>query len=218
MNEEQIEGIKSSLREVVQLLVRRGQPLSDELKAMLVRVMDHAALRITQLRQGTIEGQIETPMPQGADLLWILSGQNPSAFVSYLKTFPGEGLKELAANPTQLNSVINQLQQSNPGQEPGVDNIGIPNSNIPSSNVAGMKYNPKSQELFVKFHSDGVEPIYQYDKVPPYVFQMLQHGNAFAKTKGKNKWGEWWPMKTPSLGAAVNQYLKKGGYAYQKIR
>ncbi len=218
MNDKKIEEIKSALREVVQLLAQRGQPLSPEMKAMLTQVMEHAGTRITQLRNEPAVTDVQSPVPQGAELLWILSGQQISPFVNYLRTYPGEGFKELASNPSQLASVIQQLQQSNPQEEVGQDNLGIPNTELPSSNVAGMKYNPRDGKLFVKFHGERSEPIYQYDAVPPQIFQLLKHGNAFAQTKGKNRWGEWWPMKNPSIGASVNQYLKKGGYAYHKIR
>lgn len=51
MNEQAINSIKEALREVMQLLVQRGEPLSDELKAKLAQVMEHAANRIQQLRQ-----------------------------------------------------------------------------------------------------------------------------------------------------------------------
>ncbi len=51
MNEQRIQAIKDSLREVMGLLAQRGQPLSDDIKLMLTRVMQHAAQRIQQLRQ-----------------------------------------------------------------------------------------------------------------------------------------------------------------------
>lgn len=161
--------------------------------------------------------EVQSQIPQGADLLWILSNGDVNAFVNYLRTYPGEGLQKLAANPTQLASVIAQLQQQNPGQEPGIGSDGIPNTDFPSSNVAGMKYDPKTGKLLVKFHGENKEPVYQYDGVPPQIFKLLQHGNAFAQTKGKNRFGEWWPMKNPSIGASVNQYLKAGGFPYQRL-
>lgn len=161
--------------------------------------------------------EVQSSIPQGAELLWILSGQQPNAFVDYLRTYPGEGLKELAANPTRLAQIIQRLQAESPQEQLGVDAHGIEDTQFPSSNVAGMKYDPKSGKLLVKFHGDNGEPIYQYDSVPPQIFELLQHGNAFAQTKGKNKWGEWWPMKNPSIGAALNQWIKKAGYPYQRI-
>lgn len=162
--------------------------------------------------------QIEAPIPVGAELLWMLSGEQVNPFVNYLRTYPGEGFKELLNDPNRLASTISQLQQFDPQQEPGIGEDGIPNAQFPSSNVVGMKYDPATGKLLVKFHGNNVEPIYQYDGVPPQIFQLLEHGNAFAKTKGKNKWGEWWPMKSPSIGASINAYLKKGGYAYTRIR
>lgn len=158
------------------------------------------------------------PIPQGAELLWILSNGEANAFVNYLRTYPGEGFKELVSNPDMLAGVISQLQQFNPHQEPGTAPDGIDNTMYPSSNVSGMKYDPQSGKLLVKFHGKNMEPIYQYEGVPPQIFQLLRHGNAFAKTRGKNQWGSWWPMKNPSIGAALNDYLKKGGYAYQRIK
>lgn len=173
---------------------------------------------ITRFIESEQPPPIEPEIPEGADLLWILSGQDTNRFISYLRTYPGAGLRELSQNPGQLANVLARLEQQNPGQEPTVAPDGIPNTEFPSSNVAGMRYDPKSQKLLVKFHGEGKEPVYQYDGVPRQIFQILQHGNAFAQTKGKNKWGEWWPMKNPSIGSSVNQYLKAGGYAYQRIR
>lgn len=161
---------------------------------------------------------IEPAMPVGTDLLWILSGGQPNAFVSYLRTYPGDGFRHLLANPEQLAQTIAYLQQNNPIAEAGQAADGIPNSQLGSSNVVGMKYDKNSGKLLVKFHGNRREPVYQYDGVPPQIFQLLEHGNAFARTKGRNRWGEWWPMKNPSLGASVNQYLKAGGYPYQRIR
>lgn len=158
-----------------------------------------------------------TATPPGVELLWILSGEQPNAFVDYLRTYPGEGFKELASNPARIAQVIEKLQSETPGQPPQTDALGIQDTQFPSSNVAGMKYDPKSGKLLVKFHGDNGEPIYQYDGVPPQIFQLLQHGNAFAKTRGKNKWGEWWPMKNPSIGAALNQWIKKAGFPYQRL-
>lgn len=161
---------------------------------------------------------VESPMPVGSDLLWILAGGQPNAFVNYLRTYPGEGFQELVNDPNRLAQVIAQLEQQDPPQEPQIKSDGIPDTQFPSSNVAGMKYDPKSGKLLVKFHGDNVEPVYQYEGVPPQIFNLLEHGNAFAKTAGKNRWGEWWKFKKPSIGASVNEYLKKGGYSYSRLR
>lgn len=210
----------------------------DEVLALLIRFMEQVGKEYDSLDEAEAaqisEFLIETmsfftgqqkpetesqaaPIPQGAELLWILSNGEPNAFVNYLRTYPGEGFKELVSNPDMLAGVISQLQQFNPHQDPGIAPDGMDNTLYPSSNVSGMKYDPQTNRLLVKFHGKNKEPVYQYDGVPPQIFQLLRHGNAFAKTKGKNQWGQWWPMKNPSIGAALNDYLKKGGYAYQRI-
>ena len=61
--EEQIEEIKNALRDVVQQLVQRGQPLTPDLKALLVEVMEHAASRIQQLRQQEQQEPVEGLAP-----------------------------------------------------------------------------------------------------------------------------------------------------------
>jgi hypothetical protein len=169
-------------------------------------------------RESESKTALQPQIPQGADLLWILSNGDVNAFVNYLRTYPGEGLQELAQNPTQLSSVIAKLQQQNPGQEPGIGPDGIPNTMYQSSNVLGMKYDPSNGSLLVKFFGNGKkDPVYQYSNVSPQIFKILEHGNAFAKTTGSNSRGRWWKFKSPSIGAAVNQYLKAGGYPYQRL-
>jgi hypothetical protein len=51
MNEQQIDDIKNALREMMQIIIQRGDPLSDELKLRIAQVMEHVAGRIQQLRQ-----------------------------------------------------------------------------------------------------------------------------------------------------------------------
>lgn len=219
---QQLEELLDELLRGIQDVIQAGELLSDEFQGMLAEELEKTTSRIDQLRnviQNTPSANGESPTPQGADLLWILSGGNENAFVNYLRTYPGEGFSALVSNPNRLAQVIAEFQQNNPiNPEKGMGSDGIPNAEFPSSNVAGMKYDPKSGKLLVKFHGKGKDPVYQYDSVPPQIFKLLQHGNAFAQTKGKNQWGEWWPMKNPSIGAAVNQYLKAGGYNYTRLK
>jgi len=60
-NEQQINDLKESLREVMMLVAERGQPLSPDLKTLLVQVMEHVANRIQQLRG---QEQFPSTMPQ----------------------------------------------------------------------------------------------------------------------------------------------------------
>lgn len=207
----------------LQDIIQSGEILSDEFQGAIAQELEQTTSRIDQLRQEIgqqpPEMPIEQPASDGSKLLWILSGGDENAFVNYLRTYPGDDFQQLLSNPNQLASVINDLQQNNPiqpTQEPGSD--GIPGTMYQSSNVAGMKYDPKSKKLLVKFHGKNGEPVYQYEGVPPQIFKLIQHGNAFAKTSGQNQWGKWWRFKVPSIGASINEYLKKGGYAYNRIR
>lgn len=50
MNEEKIQQLKDAMKELMAMIVQRGQPLSPELKDMLFQVMQHVAERIEQLR------------------------------------------------------------------------------------------------------------------------------------------------------------------------
>jgi hypothetical protein len=50
MNEEKIQQLKDALKEIMAMIVQRGQPLTPELKDMLFQVMQHVASRIEELR------------------------------------------------------------------------------------------------------------------------------------------------------------------------
>jgi hypothetical protein len=67
MNEQIIQQLKDAVRDVVSMIVKRGQPLSPELKQMLSQVIEHVTQRIMQLKQE------ESP----ADGLSPLTGQQP---------------------------------------------------------------------------------------------------------------------------------------------
>lgn len=219
---EELEDILDSILRGVQEVLQSGESLSDDFQRQIAEEINFLTSEIDQLYVQQEQQQPPSPpqapaIPQGTDLLWILAGGDVNAFVNYLRTFPGEGLRELSANPSQLENVISHLQVNNPIQ-PQASPDGIPNTMYQSSNVIGMKYDPRNKQLLVKFFGNGKpDPIYQYQNVPPQIFQLLEHGNAFAQTQGKNKRGAWWPMKNPSIGAAVNQYLKAGGYPYQRV-
>ncbi len=158
--------------------------------------------------------EIGNPPSSDAQLLWILSGQQPQAFISYLRTFPTPGTSLLLSDPTLLNATIVQLQQMMPeGEQPVVD--GIPHADLNSSNVWGANYDRQSGQMKVRFQG-GSE--YEYDGIPENIFRAFIKGNAAAKTKGRNQYGEWWPGKNPSMGAALNQYIKAGGFNYRRIR
>jgi len=91
---------------------------------------------------------------------------------------------------------------------------------MPSSNVEGFAYNDKTGQLLVRFlgnHPNRFGPIYSYGGVPPNIFEIFRKGAVPAKTDGKNKWGQWWRGKYPSMGAAMYHLIRAGGYPYQRV-
>ncbi len=163
-------------------------------------------------RQATPEA---VPTPPGADLLWILSGGQPEAFVQYLTNFPNAALNALVRNPTQLTQLVERLNREMPRGEPAVSPEGVEHAPLQSSNIWGFRYNPKSGKLLVKFNSGSV---YGYEGVPPFVFKIFASGAIPAKTNGQNSHGKWWKGKSPSLGASFFSLVKMGGYPYTKLK
>ena len=66
---------------------------------------------------------------------------------------------------------------------------------VSSSNLASVGYDPAAQILEIEFHSGGV---YQYFGVPTAIYQGL--------------------MAASSHGSYFDQFIKKGGYGYQRVR
>jgi hypothetical protein len=159
------------------------------------------------------QGSINAPMPQGADLLWILAGGQPDAFVNYARTFPDAALNALANNPQALASVLGRLEQQMPQGERGSAD-GIDRAPLDSSNIYGFQYDPKSGALKVRFQSGAV---YGYQGVPKQIYQIFANGAVPAKTSGQNEHGRYWIGKNPSLGAAFSALIKQGGYPYQRL-
>lgn len=158
-------------------------------------------------------GPINAPMPQGADLLWILSGGQPDAFVNYARTFPDAALNALANNPQALASVLGRLEQQMPQGDRGSAD-GIDRAPLDSSNIYGFQYDPKSGGLKVRFQSGAV---YGYQGVPKQIYQIFANGAVPARTEGQNEHGRWWVGKNPSLGAAFSALIRQGGYPYQRL-
>jgi hypothetical protein len=66
---------------------------------------------------------------------------------------------------------------------------------VSSSNLASVGYDPAAQILEIEFHSGGV---YQYFGVPTDIYQGL--------------------MAASSHGSYFDQFIKKGGYGYRRVR
>ena len=127
---------------------------------------------------------------------------------------PDEFMNELADEIEATQSRIQAL--STPPQQP----IPPLQPSMPSSNVNSFSYDPKTEQLYVKFQGDYPMQngsIYKYGGIPNYVADAFINGSASARTDGENDWGQWWVGKNPSVGAALNQYIKTGGFPYSRI-
>jgi hypothetical protein len=90
----------------------------------------------------------------------------------------------------------------------------------PSSNINGFQYDPKTQNLVVKFqdkYPGQNGPIYSYEGVPSYIYDVFRRGAIAPKTSGKNSWHTWKKGVTPSHGAAMYALIKQGGFNYQRV-
>lgn len=160
-----------------------------------------------------INPQVEATLPTGAGLLWHISGGKPEVFTNYLKQVPDAGLNALLNSPSQLQATIRRLQENQP-QERNREIGGIPQAPLQSSNIWGFSYDQRNRKLSVRFQGDG---IYEYEGVPPQIFNLFQQGAVPAKTTGSNNYGSWWRGKNPSLGASLFELIKSKGYPYQKV-
>lgn len=79
-----------------------------------------------------------------------------------------------------------------------------------SSNVDRLMFNDETNELVVKFNDGSYYTYYDVDFTD---FINVLEGRAVCRTNGRNKWGEWFIGKTPSVGAAVKRYLEQYRYS-----
>ncbi len=112
--------------------------------------------------------------------------------------------------------VIRQQEEETPAI-PANDNTLAPHE---SSQINGFDYDPETGKLQVQFHGKYPQAAgsqYEYDDVPPWVFDLFQRGAIAPKTSGSNRWHRWEKGKTPSHGAAMNALIKAGGFNYRKV-
>lgn len=225
MNPEELEELLKELVQGITQVMQSGEVLSDEFQGILAETLNNLVTRIDETRaqaknvppeqvSNIPSGSLSASVSNDAQLLWILAGQQPQAFISYLRTFPTPSTQFLLNNPIELNRTIEQLNQTMPPGELPVIN-GIEKTELNSSNIWGVSYDKKSGKMRVRFQGGS---IYEYDGIPQNIFNAFIKGNASAKTSGKNEYGQWWVGKNPSLGAALNQYIKSGGFNYRKLR
>jgi hypothetical protein len=126
-----------------------------------------------------------------------------------------------------LQNILQVIQQEQPGGMPpgplpppsGPHGPDL-DQGMPSSNVEGFNYDDKTGRLLVRFlgkHPNRNGPIYSYEGVPANIADIFMKGAIPAKTNGRNKWGQWWQGKYPSMGAAMYHVIRAGGYPYRRV-
>lgn len=150
---------------------------------------------------------------QKARMLWKMAKGNPQPFIAFLATYPDPQIQDLVNTPDLLQSVITKLKGESVPEIPSKE--GITPAPLQSSNVWGFNYDPSNQRLFVRFNSGA---IYSYANVPKPIWENFKRGAAVAKTTGRNRFGQWWRGKTPSLGAGVWKFLRETGIPYTRIK
>jgi len=221
-----LEDLIDQLLKGIQDTLLSGQKLSDEFQGVLAKELAQTVDRMTVLRseieqrraqERTPEAlaQLGAAPPPDAQLLWVLSGQQEQPFINYLRQFPSDATQAILRSPQELSRTIEYLSRvMPPGQTLPVAD-GIQHAPLQSSNVWGAKYDPRTGKMMVRFQGGS---IYEYDGVPKNIFRAFMAGNAVAKTSGKNAFGSWWRGKSPSIGSAMHQYIREGGFPYRKIK
>lgn len=117
---------------------------------------------------------------------------------------------------------IQELRAENPVEDlqPAAEVPQLDQAPYPSSNVNSFKYNPDTEQLFVKFHgkdSAGSGPTYQYQNVPKNIYDVFSKGRVGPKTSGQNQYHRWIKGVTPSLGASMYALIREGNFPYQRM-
>jgi hypothetical protein len=94
------------------------------------------------------------------------------------------------------------------------EELRIYEGDVNSSNVQSYRYNDVSGELILTFN-DGSQ--YRYFQIDFTDYESIVLGDAECITEGENEYGRWFEGKTPSVGAAVWQYLIDKGVRYEKL-
>jgi hypothetical protein len=130
-----------------------------------------------------------------------------------------ETQKELAIFLQEVMQFIAEFQQPVEGLPPTQPISELEPGPYPSSNINGFKYDYKTGKLLVKFMGKDTAdsgPVYSYEGVPKFIYDVFRKGAVPPKTSGRNKWHQWQEGVMPSLGAAM-YHLIRTNYPYQRI-
>ena len=93
-------------------------------------------------------------------------------------------------------------------------NLELLQGSVNSSNVDSYRYNTNNGELILIFN-DGSR--YRYSGVDFTEYENIVLGDATCTTEGENEFGSWFIGKSPSVGAAVWNYLIDRGVRYERL-
>jgi len=189
MIEQRIAEIKEKIRRVLSMLEGMGEP-PEEVKSAIRELVQVSLQEIQQLRQ---QQQQE------------------------------EEQQEIEQAEAEQAQTANELGPPSP---PATTTTGEPIPPLetaphPSSNINAFRYDPESQRLIVKFQDKYPKqngPVYAYEGVPKYIFDVFAKGSIGPKTSGKNAWHRWRKGVTPSHGAAMHALIKSGAFPYSRMR
>lgn len=120
-----------------------------------------------------------------------------------------------------LANLMQRIEQAkSSGEQAPLSAPSLDNAPHESSQINAFKYDPESQDLFVKYQDKYPSqngPVYKYSGIPKFIYDVFSRGGVPPKTSGRNAWHEWKEGVTPSLGAAANALIKAGGFRYERI-
>jgi hypothetical protein len=94
------------------------------------------------------------------------------------------------------------------------DKFEVLQGGVASSNVASYRWNSTNSTLILTFH-DGSR--YKYYTIDREEFENIILGDAQCITSGENEFGRWFEGKSPSVGAAVWEYLRDTNIRFEKL-
>ncbi len=135
--------------------------------------------------------------------------------------FQGAIAQELEVTLQRIDQLKQEISQGSPTDSLQPNTVPqLDQGPYPSSNINSFKYNPTNGMLFVKFHGKDTAdsgPVYRYNNVPRYIYDVFSQGRVGPKTSGSNKYHTWIKGVTPSLGASLYALIRNGGYPYQRM-
>ena len=179
----------------------------DELKRALALVLDLASQQIDQLDDETMTALTQL-LNQAAQRIDQIQQQEMQSNLQEAEVQQAEVAQEM---------IPQVAQPSQPSGETVPELQAAPHE---SSNINAFRYDPKTEKLFVKFQGKYPSqngPVYSYEGVPRFIFDVFKRGAVGPKTSGSNAWHTWKKGVTPSHGAAMNALIKQAGYPYQRI-